>query len=513
MKIFSLIFFFLSINSQFHPVNSFKGRGNSWKKRRPFYPTTITSSQDSSYQDFSEDSIPSRRGSNRYSKLTSSVFEPLITFNIESSRKHLPKALYTEIPVMVRVKVSDDSTLTLDRLGLDLVLVVDVSGSMQGEKIRLVKKSLTFIIDNLGEYDRVSLIKFNDYSKVLCGLTAANYSGKEKLKRIVGDLLADGSTNIRAGMEDAFGVVRNRRSKNDLTSILLLSDGQDTMGNSMPDFTRITESFQRDMKDREVEFRINSFGYGEDHDENVLSYFSSSTGGNFYFIKNEEQISEAFIECVGSLMSAFANYATATINLGPNAEFTEYYGDNWKDSNKKTATIKFGYLAAGMEKSFVATVTVRLSDNEVNGERPIFVASGFLDYKVNNINYRKEVKLDMYPRDDVGPANVVVEESLARAQSAKAVSEARLEAKRGNTDAALSIVRSAKGRVSANAALPMAFKAKMNDVVADDIALNSKGSVQAYNILQNQQYAPGVANFARLNTVQSKLVSRFNALS
>ena len=86
---------------------------------------------------------------------------------------------------MVKVKVADDSSLTLNRLGADIVLVIDVSGSMEGDKIRLSKKSMTFIVDNLGDYDRVALVKFSDDSTILCGFTATNASGKQKLKRII----------------------------------------------------------------------------------------------------------------------------------------------------------------------------------------------------------------------------------------------------------------------------------------------------------------------------------------
>ena len=53
---------------------------------------------------------------------------------------------------------------------VDLVCVIDVSGSMAGEKLRLVKKSLDYVIDQLGKGDRISLITFSDNAKVLCGL-------------------------------------------------------------------------------------------------------------------------------------------------------------------------------------------------------------------------------------------------------------------------------------------------------------------------------------------------------
>lgn len=47
-------------------------------------------------------------------------------------------------------------------MGMDLILCIDISGSMQGEKIQQVKDTLLFIVDELKDIDRVSLVVFND---------------------------------------------------------------------------------------------------------------------------------------------------------------------------------------------------------------------------------------------------------------------------------------------------------------------------------------------------------------
>ena len=48
------------------------------------------------------------------------------------------------------------------RAGIDLIVVIDVSGSMRGTKIALVKDTLYFMISQLKEYDRLSFITFNE---------------------------------------------------------------------------------------------------------------------------------------------------------------------------------------------------------------------------------------------------------------------------------------------------------------------------------------------------------------
>lgn len=75
-------------------------------------------------------------------------------------------------------------------------------------------------------------------------------------------LQAGGGTNINSGMELALKTIRDRKFKNSVTSIFLLSDGQDPEG-----ALNFSESLKRpENKDLGV-FTIHSFGFGTDHDE------------------------------------------------------------------------------------------------------------------------------------------------------------------------------------------------------------------------------------------------------
>jgi len=56
---------------------------------------------------------------------------------------------------------SDDEILSSSRIPIDLVCVVDQSGSMGGEKINLLKQTLTYITEQLNEFDRLAIISFN----------------------------------------------------------------------------------------------------------------------------------------------------------------------------------------------------------------------------------------------------------------------------------------------------------------------------------------------------------------
>lgn len=67
-----------------------------------------------------------------------------------------------------------------NRPQLDLIFCIDISGSMSGKKLEQVKDSLDFLLGQLNEGDRVSLIEFDNKVNILAKL---NPMTKENIKK------------------------------------------------------------------------------------------------------------------------------------------------------------------------------------------------------------------------------------------------------------------------------------------------------------------------------------------
>nr|CAB3494498.1 unnamed protein product [Digitaria exilis] len=109
------------------------------------------------------------------------------------------------------------------RAPLDLVTAIDLSASMRGNKLRLVKQAVCFVIDSLGPTDRLSLVAFsNDASRVV-RLARMTPDGQASARRAVdASPRAAAPTSARAS-----AVLDDRRSRNPVTSVILLTDGRD----------------------------------------------------------------------------------------------------------------------------------------------------------------------------------------------------------------------------------------------------------------------------------------------
>ena len=113
------------------------------------------------------------------------------------------------------------------RTSVDLICVIDVSGSMNGEKIELVKETMRFLIETLTPSDRLSIITFNGSGNRICGLRTVTQENMVFFSNHINGLFASGGTNIMSGMDLALKTMRDRKIPNKVTSVFLLSDGQD----------------------------------------------------------------------------------------------------------------------------------------------------------------------------------------------------------------------------------------------------------------------------------------------
>jgi len=69
------------------------------------------------------------------------------------------------LPAMVSLKTEGGS-----RTSVDLICVIDVSGSMMGEKIELVRSTMKYLLEALTPADRLSIITFENWGERVCGL-------------------------------------------------------------------------------------------------------------------------------------------------------------------------------------------------------------------------------------------------------------------------------------------------------------------------------------------------------
>jgi len=119
---------------------------------------------------------------------------------------------------------------------LDLVVVIPVSSSMQGLKITLLRDALRFLVQSLGERDRMGLVSFGSSGGglPLVGMTTKTWGGWNK---VFNSIRPVGQKSLRAdvveGANVAMDLLMQRKSNNPIATILLISDSSTSEGESV----------------------------------------------------------------------------------------------------------------------------------------------------------------------------------------------------------------------------------------------------------------------------------------
>lgn len=154
---------------------------------------------------------------------------------------------------------------------VSVALVIDVSGSMQGEKMTSAKKGTAQFIRTMEKDDQVAVMAFSDKPRLVKPIASVREAGEALATQVEG-LFADGGTAMYDATVEALEAIEKAKKDDPsrLYGIVLLSDGKDTSSkrtlSDLLDKMPTTESADGT--------RIFTVAYGTDADEDLLKQIS-----------------------------------------------------------------------------------------------------------------------------------------------------------------------------------------------------------------------------------------------
>ncbi|KAJ3099226.1 hypothetical protein HDU97_003335 [Phlyctochytrium planicorne] len=258
--------------------------------------------------------------------------------------------------------------LSLPTPSIDIIAVVDVSGSMSGSKLASVQSSLRYIVEALSPWDRLSIVKFSSQASVVAPFLRCtddvrmqnafnadeSPSSKRRLQNAIELLAPTGGTDIRNGLEKACEMMEGRKEKNKACAILLLSDGMDSGHRNFDGlYGPLLERLNM------IECTIFTFGFGNDHDDRLLSRLPGSVG-TFSFIRDTSSVQDAFAGCIGGIKAILFQNLSVTLSVEDETILTIQQLLCSQESNVeeggKRATIKLGNLFGGESRDAVVVL-------------------------------------------------------------------------------------------------------------------------------------------------------------
>ncbi|CAL1404245.1 unnamed protein product [Linum trigynum] len=377
-----------------------------------------------------------------------------------ASHKDFSVLIHLKAPPMSEIG-RRDSILEESRAPIDLVTVLDTSGSMAGTKLALLKQAMGFVIQHLGPTDRLSVIVFSSSARRLFPLRCMTESGKREALQAINYLVSNGGTDIAEGLRKGAKVLLDRKWKNPVCSIILLSDGQDTytfagLGRKKvrPDYKSLLPS---------VRIPVHTFGFGVDHDAAAMHSIAETSGGTFSFIEAEAMIQDAFAQCIGGLLSVVAQELLVIVNcVDPSLQIESINAGSYTSSKSvdaRTGSIEVGDLYAEEERDILVTMDIPADNGSGNELLSLLdvkcIYKDPITKEIVNLEGSEPVKIHR-PEADVRQqqqVSIEVDRQKNRVHAAKAMSEAQSAAENGDLSRAVSVLESCRKELSETASV------------------------------------------------------------
>jgi len=185
----------------------------------------------------------------------------------------------------------------LDPLPLDLVLLIDRSNSMVGDKLFEAKEAVRSMLGRLSPDDLLTVIFFDDHIETIAdGITHAE---RASVEMALEHIFTRGSTQLATGLETALRLLSKRQPDHvRIPSLVLLTDGQ-TFGDERACLQQAVEARQRGVS-------ITALGLGADWNRDLLDRLAAISGGSSNFIEQPRATRALFEMCVSRLRATLA---------------------------------------------------------------------------------------------------------------------------------------------------------------------------------------------------------------
>ena len=162
---------------------------------------------------------------------------------------------------------------------VDLVVVLDISGSMQGDKISSARQSLLQFVDLLGDRDRLEVIIFSTDITTLSDLSELGPK-RDAVKTHISGVIEGGNTRLYDAVAQGYQDLQQKGDPGHIRAMAVLTDGQDNESNLTLDdlIAQIDASGQ----EGGTSIKLFTIAYGSDADKTVLTNIADASGGKEY---------------------------------------------------------------------------------------------------------------------------------------------------------------------------------------------------------------------------------------
>lgn len=213
---------------------------------------------------------------------------------------------------LVRIGLKGRELPTEERGPANLVFLIDVSGSMdEPNKLPLLQRSLSALVENLSGEDRVAIVTYAGSS----GLVLAPTEGakKREILEAISNLRAGGSTHGSEGIRLAYETAREHFREDGNNRVILCTDGDFNVG-----VTNESELQKLIERERESGVFLSVLGFGTGNlNDSTMELMANKGNGNYAYIDSISEGRKVLVEQMGSTLFTIAKDVKIQVEFNP----------------------------------------------------------------------------------------------------------------------------------------------------------------------------------------------------
>ena len=252
--------------------------------------------------------------------------------------------------VRVRLRIDASKLAHSKRPPINVVLVMDSSGSMEGKAIEDARAAAVALVDGLADGDQLAIVSFDSLAHVLVPSTRIDANAQSKIREQIATMTARGTTDLAAGFTAGLAEASRGYLHEGVNRLVLLSDGVPN------DDSPMTALAQRAASMR---VSVTALGLGLEYNETLLTSLAQTTGGKFHFIEDSTQVATVFREEVLRLERVVAQNVRLTLLAGPGVTVEGVLGHATAPAgDRRTMSLQLGDLGEGTHRDLIVRLRV-----------------------------------------------------------------------------------------------------------------------------------------------------------
>ena len=219
---------------------------------------------------------------------------------------------------LISIGIQGQMPAIADRDPLNLVFLIDTSGSMdEPAKLPLLKQSFRLMLDNLRPNDQVAIVTYAGSAGLVLKSTPA--SDRQTILNAIQNLGAGGSTNGQGGLEQAYAVAAGMVEENEVSRIILATDGDFNVGLSG---TQELTDYIAAKRDSGVYLSVLGFGRGN-LDDATMQALAQNGNGTAAYIDTLSEAQKVLVDQLTGALFPIAGDVKVQVEFNP-AAVAEY---------------------------------------------------------------------------------------------------------------------------------------------------------------------------------------------